>query len=143
MTVARILAVKGRVVTTVLPHRTVEETIAILAEKRIGAIVVTGSDGEVLGIISERDIVKALARGGANALSDAVSKHMTSKVITATEETSVLGVMEEMSSGRFRHVPIVKGGRLAGLVSIGDVVKYRLEEIDNERQALRQYIASA
>ncbi len=143
MTVARILAVKGRVVTTVLPHRTVEETIAILAEKRIGAIVVTGSDGEVLGIISERDIVKALARGGANALSDAVSKHMTSKVITATEETSVLGVMEEMSSGRFRHVPIVKAGRLAGLVSIGDVVKYRLEEIDNERQALRQYIASA
>lgn len=143
MTVARILAVKGRVVTTVLPHRTVEETVAILAEKRIGAIVVTGSDGEVLGIISERDIVKALARGGANALSDAVSKHMTSKVITATEETSVLGVMEEMSSGRFRHVPIVKAGRLAGLVSIGDVVKYRLEEIDNERQALRQYIASA
>ncbi len=143
MTVARILAVKGRVVTTVLPHRTVEETIAILAEKRIGAIVVTGSDGEVLGIISERDIVKALARDGASALSDAVSKHMTSKVITATEETSVLGVMEEMSSGRFRHVPIVKAGRLAGLVSIGDVVKYRLEEIDNERQALRQYIASA
>ncbi len=143
MTVARILAVKGRVVTTVLPHRTVEETVAILAEKRIGAIVVTGSDGEVLGIISERDIVKAIARGGAGALQDAVSKHMTSKVITATEDTSVHGVMEEMTSGRFRHVPIVNAGRLSGLVSIGDVVKYRLEEIDNERQALRQYIASA
>lgn len=143
MTVARILAVKGRVVTTQQPHRTLAETISILAEKRIGAIVVTSADGEVLGIISERDIVKAMAKGGAEALHDAVSKHMTAKVITATEETSVVGVMEEMTSGRFRHVPIVKGGRLSGLVSIGDVVKYRLEEIDNEREALRQYIASA
>lgn len=143
MTVARILAVKGRVVTTLQPHRTLEETIALLAEKRIGAIVVTGSEGSVLGIVSERDIVKALAKAGAAALSDAVSMHMTSKVITATEGTSVVGVMEEMTSGRFRHVPIVKDGRLAGLVSIGDVVKYRLEEIESERLALRQYIASA
>jgi len=143
MTVARILSIKGRGVTTLQPHRTLAETAAVLAEKRIGAIVITSADGVVLGIVSERDIVKAVASGGGAALEDSVSKHMTAKVITAGEEASVISVMEDMTAGRFRHVPIVKNGRLAGLISIGDVVKYRLEEIDNERHALRQYIASA
>lgn len=143
MTVARILAVKGRSVTTLQPHRTLAETAAVLAEKRIGAIVITGEGGDVLGIVSERDIVKAIAAGGAAALQDPVSRHMTEKVITATEDASVTSLMEDMTAGRFRHVPIVKNNRLAGLVSIGDVVKYRLEDIDSERQALRHYIASA
>jgi CBS domain-containing protein len=143
MTVARILAVKGRSVTTLQPHRTLAETAAVLAEKRIGAIVITGEGGDVLGIVSERDIIKALAAGGGAALQDPISKHMTEKVITATEDASVTSLMEDMTTGRFRHVPIVKNNRLAGLISIGDVVKYRLEDIDNERQALRHYIASA
>jgi len=119
------------------------ETVAVLAEKRIGAIVITGEGGDVLGIVSERDIVKAIAAGGAAALQDPVSRHMTEKVITATEDASVTSLMEDMTAGRFRHVPIVENNRLAGLVSIGDVVKYRLEDIDSERQALRHYIASA
>ena len=143
MTVARILALKGRNVITTAPHRTLDEVAKILAEKGIGAVVVTGADGEVLGILSERDIVRAVARGGMGLLEDPVSKHMTAKVVTATEEMSVVGVMEEMTRHRFRHIPIVKNGRLAGLISIGDVVKHRLEEIENEHQALREYIATA
>ena len=143
MTVARILAVKGRMVTTILPHKTLAETATVLAEKRIGAVIITGEDGGVRGIVSERDIVKAVASGGGEALQDPVSKHMTEKVITVTEDASVTSVMEEMTAGRFRHVPVVKNDRLVGVVSIGDVVKYRLEDIDSERQALRQYIASA
>jgi len=143
MTVARILAVKGRNVITTQPHRTLIEVAGILAERGIGAIIITGADGEVLGILSERDIVRALARGGSSALESPVSRHMTSKVITASEEMSVVGVMEEMTRGRFRHVPVVKHGRLVGLVSIGDVVKHRLQEIENEHQALREYIATA
>jgi CBS domain-containing protein len=143
VTVARILAVKGRNVITTQPHRTVSEVAAILAEKGIGAIIVTGADGDVLGIVSERDIVRAVAKGGAPILETPVSKHMTAKVVTASEEMSVVGVMEEMTRGRFRHVPVLKAGRLVGLVSIGDVVKHRLEEIESEHQALRQYIATA
>jgi CBS domain-containing protein len=143
MTVARILAVKGRNVITTQPHRTMIEVAGILAERGIGAIVVTGADGEVLGILSERDIVRALSRGGSSALETPVSRHMTAKVVTVSEEMSVVGVMEEMTRGRFRHVPVVKHGRLVGLVSIGDVVKHRLQEIENEHQALREYIATA
>jgi CBS domain-containing protein len=143
MTVARILANKGNNVITTVPHRTLDEVAKTLAEKGIGAIVITGADGEVLGILSERDIVRAVARGGGAALEEPVSKHMTSKVVTATEGMSVVGVMEEMTRHRFRHMPIVKNGRLAGLISIGDVVKHRLEEIENEHQAMREYIATA
>lgn len=143
MTVARILAQKGRNVITTAPHRTLDEAAKTLAEKGIGAIIITGADGEVLGILSERDIVRAVARGGAAVLEAPVSRHMTSKVVTATEEMSVVGLMEEMTRGRFRHMPIVKNGRLTGLISIGDVVKHRLEEIETEHQAMRDYIATA
>ena len=143
MTIACILAVKGRNVITTQPHRTLTHVAAILTERGIGAIIVTGADGEVFGILSERDIVRAVVHDGVAALESRVSKYMTAKVVTTTEETSVVGIMEEMTRGRFRHVPVVKHGRLIGLVSIGDVVKHRLEEIENERQALREYIATA
>jgi CBS domain-containing protein len=143
MTIARILAVKGGNVVTTQPHCTLTEVTDILAERGIGAIIVTGANGEVLGILSERDIVRAVVRDGPAALKSSVSKYMTAKVVTTTEEMSVLGVMEEMTRGRFRHVPVVKHGRLVGLVSIGDVVKHRLEEIESERQALREYTATA
>jgi CBS domain-containing protein len=143
MTIARILAVKGRNVITTQRHRTLTDVAAILAERGIGAIIVTGADGEVLGILSERDIVRAVVHDGVAALESPVSKYMTAKVVTTTEEMGVLGIMEEMTRGRFRHLPVVKHGRLVGLVSIGDVVKHRLEEIESERQALQEYIATA
>jgi CBS domain-containing protein len=143
MTVARILAVKGRDVFTTQPHRTLQETARLLASKGIGAVVVTGADGQVLGIISERDIVRALAEGGAPALDDAVSSHMTSEVFTASSSTCIHDIMERMTHSRFRHVPVVEGERLAGLISIGDVVKHRIAEIETEHRALREYIATA
>ncbi len=141
MTIARILSVKGRDVVTIQPHRLISDAISLLAERRIGAVVVTGADGKVLGILSERDIVRALAAGPA-ALQDAVSRYMTAKVITCTAETLVVDAMEDMTNGRFRHLPVVEQGRLAGIISIGDVVKHRLAEIQHETEALREYITA-
>jgi len=143
MTVGRILSMKGHDVVTAQPHRTLAETAKILADRGIGAVIITGADGEVLGILSERDIVRAAARGSAAALNDPVSRHMTAKVVTATEDMSVTSVMEEMTKGRFRHIPVLRHGRLDGLISIGDLVKYRLAEVEGEHRALREYIATA
>ncbi len=141
-TLSLILSQKGRDVVTTAPHRTVREVAQVLHDKHIGAVVVTGADGIVLGIFSERDVVKVLAAGGA-ALEDSVSKHMTSRVVTATEDTGVLQLMERMTEGRFRHIPVVDNGRLRGLVSIGDLVKHRIAEIETERQAMLDYIGTA
>jgi CBS domain-containing protein len=143
MSVALILAAKGRDVVTVAPGETLETVAALIAGRRIGAVVVTGPSRDLLGIISERDIVRALvARGGA-ALADLVSDHMTREVVTGSAEETVNAVMERMTQGRFRHLPILKDGRLDGIVSIGDVVKHRLAEIESEATAMRAYIASA
>ncbi len=141
-TLSLILSQKGRDVVTTAPHRTVREVAQILHDKAIGAVVVTGADGIVLGIFSERDVVKVLALGG-SALDDSVSRHMTARVVTATEDTGVLQLMERMTDGRFRHIPVVDAGRLKGLVSIGDLVKYRIAEIETERQAMLDYIGTA
>lgn len=143
MTVARILAEKGRSVVTVEPHRTLDEAIHILAEKRIGAIVVGDAEGAVLGILSERDIIRALARQGAGAFDAPISLHMTDKVTTCTRASSVEEVMQMMTDGRFRHVPVVEDGHLVGLVSIGDVVKRRIAAVEAEHQAMRDYITMA
>ena len=143
MTVSRILAKKGRDVITTEPHRTLREVAQLLSDKGIGALVVTGSDREVLGIVSERDVVRAVARQGDAALDDIVSKHMTARVVTASETATINSMMRQMTTGRFRHVPVVEDGRLVGLVSIGDVVKSRLEEFEVEQQALKDYIATA
>ena len=143
MTVARILAVKGRDVFTTQPHRTLWETAQLLASKSIGALVVAGADGAVLGIISERDIVRALAEIGAAALDDAVSRHMTCEVFTTTSGACINDLMERMTHSRFRHVPVIEDERLAGLISIGDVVKHRIAEIETEHRALCDYIATA
>ena len=143
MTIARILATKGRDVTASQPHRTLGEAARVLADKAIGAIIVTDSDGALQGILSERDIVRALARHGAEAMDHPVSRYMTTKVVTTTQESSVVAVMEQMTTGRFRHIPVMRAGKLDGLISIGDVVKYRLAEIEGESEALKQYIASA
>lgn len=143
MSVARILTAKGHDVTTTQPHRTLQETAALLAEKGIGAVVVTGGDGEVLGILSERDIIRAIGRHGVGALQEAVSKFMTSKVVTARMDEPIDHIMEQMTAGRFRHLPVIHNGKLVGVVSIGDVVKFRIDAIESEHRALRDYIATA
>lgn len=141
MNVASILSVKGRVVFTIEPDRTVSEAAALLSTKAIGAVVVCGADGDVHGILSERDIVRAIAEDGISALKSPVSQYMTTKVVTAIPDSSVQHLMEMMTSHRFRHMPVVENGRLAGLVSIGDVVKWHVEEIETEHRAMREYIA--
>ena len=143
MTVSRILAVKGRLVATVAPEQTLHEVSVQLSTQNIGALVVTDHDGRVAGMISERDIVRAIAARGPQALGDMVANHMTERVVTAHEGTTINALMEKMTSGRFRHVPIVEGGRLKGLVSIGDVVNHRLMEFEAEQRALKDYIATA
>ena len=142
MTIARILATKGREVVTAQPHRTLLEICQILAAQRIGAVVIADAQGELLGILSERDIVRAIGQKGADALSDPASSHMTTDVVTSREDETLLETVEKMNIGRFRHVPIVKNGRLDGLISIGDVVKFRLAEMEREQSALREYIAT-
>jgi len=141
MTVSRILALKGRDVATIAPHRSVADAVTLLAARRIGAVIVGGDDGAVLGILSERDIVRALA-AGTDALQHPVSRYMTAEVVTCAPDMLIVDVMEEMTAGRFRHMPVIEGGRLAGIVSIGDVVKHRLDEMQHETQALRQYITA-
>ena len=143
MTIARILAEKGADIVTITPERTLDEAIHLLAEKRIGALVVTHGDGSVAGILSERDVVRAIAARGATALDDAVSQFMTKTVVTTDEDQSVIDVVRAMSAGRFRHMPVVVEGRIVGIVSVGDAIKYRLEQMEAEQSALREYIATA
>jgi CBS domain-containing protein len=143
MSVSSILAEKGREVQTILPHRTLAEAARILAERRIGAAVVTGADGAVLGILSERDIVRAVAEAGQAGLDEPVSRRMTARVTTCTEAMSIESAMEIMTTGKFRHLPVVEEGRLSGIISIGDVVKRHIEKIEAETRAMRDYIAMA
>ncbi len=143
MTVARILAEKGREVFTTQPHRTLREVVELLASKGVGAVVVADASMSVLGILSERDVVRVIAQQGASALDEPVSRYMTPKVITASRDDTVDHVMQTMTEGQFRHVPVVEDGRLVGIISIGDVVKRHVNMIDSERQALREYIATA
>ncbi len=143
MNVARVLDMKGRVVVTVQPHRTLSEAAKMLTEHKIGATVVGSGDGKILGIISERDIVRAIAHSGASALENPVSKHMTEKVVTCGEEALMSDLMDVMTTGKFRHLPVVRDGRLSGIISIGDVVKYRIDAMESEQLALRSYITMA
>ncbi len=143
MTVARILTEKGREVYTTQPHRTLKEVIDLLAARGVGAVVVADASMSVLGILSERDVVRVIAQHGAAALDDQASRHMTPKVTTVTRDDTIDHVMQTMTEGRFRHIPVVEEGRLIGIVSIGDVVKRHVSALDSERQALREYIATA
>ncbi|RIK88448.1 MAG: inosine-5-monophosphate dehydrogenase [Hyphomicrobiales bacterium] len=143
MTVKSILDAKGRDVVTLGPDATLAEAAGLLAEKRIGAVVVTDGDARILGILSERDIVRVIGQSGAAALDMRVSGVMTGKVTTCRETHTVNHVMEVMTRGRFRHLPVEKNGRLDGIVSIGDVVKRRIEEALREADQIREYIATA
>src|SRR3954470_4952522 len=143
MIVNRILSLKGREVATIEPSRSLSEAARVLAERRIGALLIVDERRPVSGIISERDIVRAVAVHGAKALDEPVSRFMTEKVVTCTGETSINDVMELMTQQKFRHIPVVESGRLSGIISIGDVVKLRLEEVEAETQAIKEYIATA
>ena len=143
MTVKAILSAKGTEVLTIEPTTNLAAAAKLLAERKIGALVVTGPDQRVVGIVSERDIVKELAAHGPAALDLALTEVMTRKVTTCSASDTISSVMERMTAGKFRHLPVIEQGRLAGLVSIGDVVKYRLQQMEQEQSALRDYIQTA
>jgi CBS domain-containing protein len=143
MTVKRILSNKGTDVLTIEPAAPLSAAVKILSERRIGALVVTGADRRFVGIISERDIVRALGARGAQVLDAPVSEVMTRKVVTCSERDTTAELMEEMTAGKFRHLPVIDQGRLIGIISIGDVVKARLEEMQHDTEALQDYIRTA
>jgi CBS domain-containing protein len=143
MTVKIILSHKGADVFTIEPTATLKAAIETLAARRVGALVVLGPDQRVIGILSERDVVRTLAEQGAGALNEPLAKVMTRKVVTCSQTETVASIMERMTSGKFRHVPVVEQDQLLGIVSIGDVVKHRLTEMESESAALRDYIQSA
>lgn len=142
MSVARMLEEKGSDVFTMPPSTNTMDAVIALREHKIGALVVSSGQGKIDGILSERDVVRALAEHGKGALSEPVSKHMTANVITCTEAASVPELMELMTAGRFRHLPVARDGKLVGIISIGDVVKRRIAEVEAEAEDIKAYIAS-
>lgn len=139
--VKNMLDAKGRDVVTVPPEKTLLEVAGILNENRIGAVIVIGVEGRVAGIFTERDLVRALAGKGGIILDRPISSVMTVNVQRCREDTTVNQLMEMMSAGRFRHVPVEEGGRLVGIISIGDVVKARIREVEQEAEQIKAYIA--
>jgi CBS domain-containing protein len=143
MTVAAILSGKGRDVATTTAAKSIAEAAAVLARRKIGALVVVENGDRIVGIISERDIVRMIANKGAAALAEPVSAVMTRGVVTCGDSETIDSVMERMTRGRFRHLPVVVEGRLNGIVSIGDVVKARIGQVEREAEEMRAYIATA
>lgn len=143
MVIAGILKAKGGVTLSVSPNAPVADVVQTLASNRIGAVLVVAASGALMGILSERDIVRSLAENGAGTLDRTASDLMTSNVTTAAPQTTVAEAMELMTTGRFRHVPVLDDGRLVGLVSIGDVVKAKIADAEQEVDSLRSYVAGA
>jgi CBS domain-containing protein len=142
MTIAAILERKGAEVVSVEASTPVREAVALLSDRRIGALPVVDG-GRVSGIMSERDVIRCLAREGAAVLDAPVERAMTAPVVTVDTQTSVLAALSQMTQRRIRHLPVVEGGNLVGIVSIGDLVAYRLARIEQEAEAMRAYIQSA
>jgi CBS domain-containing protein len=142
MTVRAILDTKGHQIMSVRPEAKVSEAIGILGERKIGAVLVM-SQARIEGILSERDIVRVLGERGASVLGEPVSAVMTSKVVHCRPNDTVAAIMEMMTLGKFRHLPVLEGERVVGLISIGDVVKWRVQEYETEQEALRTYIKTA
>ena len=142
MTVRSILDSKGHQVLNVEPDAKLAAAIKILGERKIGAVLVM-SQGRIEGILSERDIVRALSERGAGVLDESVNEVMTRKVVSCRESDTVAGIMEMMTLGKFRHLPVVEEGKVVGLISIGDIVKRRVQEYETEQEALRDYIKTA
>jgi CBS domain-containing protein len=142
MNVAAILRQKGRAVTTAHPDMTLLEVANKLSAKRIGAIVVVAAGGEVCGIVSERDLIRALATSGADCLTQPVAQTMTKQVVTCQETDTLDELMAMMTARRFRHLPVVTDGALVGIVSIGDIVKHHIAEVEMEVSAMRGYFVT-
>jgi CBS domain-containing protein len=142
MLVRHILREKGRDIVTITADATLSDAARLLARKRIGAVIVYGEDGSLAGILSERDLVRAVSEESVAALARPVSAYMTRAVMTCSENDSIEDLMELMTHRRFRHVPVMESERLVGIISIGDVVKTRIEETVREAATLREYIAA-
>ncbi len=143
MTVAHILNIKGRSVISAAPTETVQDVATTLAKNRIGAVLVRDTKGALVGIVSERDIVRALSIDGAGALSKPVAEIMTTKVRTCGPGDTEAALMSLMTEHRIRHLPVVEDGALIGMISIGDVVKLRIASVEREAEEMKSYIASA
>jgi CBS domain-containing protein len=143
MAVAHILRQKGSDVVTVSPSDSVQKIVDTLARHRIGAVVVVDGAGAIAGIVSERDVVRAMAGDAGGVLAKTAADIMTAKVMTCEPTDSEADLMQLMTGNRIRHLPVVTGGRLAGMISIGDVVKLRMESIEREAEEMKTYIASA
>jgi CBS domain-containing protein len=143
MIVKAILSAKGGDVINIEPTATLETAVRTLAEHKIGALLVLGPDRRMIGILSERDIVRVLAEQGAGALKQPLAQVMTRKVVTCSQSDTVDVLMQRMTTGKFRHLPVVEQEQVIGVVSIGDVVKHRLMEMEQESAALRDYIQTA
>ncbi len=142
MTVRAILDSKGHHIFSIEPDVKLSDAVGLLAERRIGAILVM-KDQRIEGILSERDIVRVLGQRGAAVLDEPVSEVMTRKVVSCREKDTVAEIMERMTAGKFRHLPVIEGDRIIGLISIGDVVKWRVMEFEREQEALHDYIKTA
>jgi CBS domain-containing protein len=142
MTVRAILDTKGHNIQSVEPQAKLSAAIKILGERKIGAVLVIDA-GRIEGILSERDIVRVLGDRGAAVLEEPVSAVMTRKVVSCKESDTVAAIMEMMTVGKFRHLPVLEGERVVGLISIGDIVKWRVREYEMEQEALREYIKTA
>jgi CBS domain-containing protein len=142
MTVRAVLDTKGHQVITVSPDARLSAAVKILSERRIGAVLVM-TNQRIDGILSERDVVRVMGERGAGVLDEPVRSVMTTKVITCRESDTVAAIMEVMTTGKFRHLPVVENGRLVGLISIGDVVKWRVAEFERDQEALQDYIKTA
>jgi CBS domain-containing protein len=142
MTVQAILDSKGRDIVSVSADSTLEAAVKILSERRIGAVLVM-KNHHIEGILSERDIVRVLGRRGAAVLKEPVSETMTRKVVTCRQADTAAAIMEKMTAGKFRHLPVVESDKVVGLISIGDIVKFRVREYEHEQDALREYIKTA
>jgi CBS domain-containing protein len=143
MNVKSILAAKGGDIISIEPTADLASAAKLLSAHRIGAVIIRGAGGRLSGILSERDIVRALAEHGADALTLPVGQVMTRNVATCVPDDTVASIMERMTEGKFRHMPVVEKDKLVGLISIGDVVKQRVEEIERESEAMRDYIRTA
>jgi len=143
MTVRAILDTKGHHVESVQSGATLSAVIKILGEKKIGAVLVLNMAERIEGILSERDIVRVLSERGAGVLDEPISNVMTRKVVSCRQSDTVGAIMEMMTLGKFRHLPVVEDGNVVGLISIGDVVKWRVQEYEREQEALRDYIKTA
>jgi CBS domain-containing protein len=143
MNVKTILAAKGGDIVSIEPTADLAAAARLLSTHRIGVVLIRGAGGRLAGILSERDIVRAVAEQGADALAVSVGQAMTRKVTTCGENDSIADIMERMTAGKFRHMPVLRDGELIGLVSIGDVVKQRVEECERDADALRDYIRTA